>query len=103
MDQPRDASLAVHKGFWQGITMQNLYTVFANPEARQANEVMLADYNQLFREEFPQCRRDIQSCLPSWAQWIVLTKDPLDDEDDVEIMSESNGLSANSGNNQHVL
>lgn len=41
--------------------------------------MLLADFDWLFGQNFPQCRRDIRPFLELWAQHISLDKDPSDE------------------------
>ena len=80
--QKRD-TLAVSQGFWKGITMENLYSVFAPAEPREASCPLLADYDQLLGENFLRCRRDIRPYLQPWARNISLEEGACDtDQDD---------------------
>lgn len=83
---PREG-LVVHQGFWKGINAANLYTAFAPEEGRLAECALLANYNDIFGENFLRCRRDIRPYLQPWTQGISLAGDPSDVEDSFELES----------------
>jgi hypothetical protein len=75
-------ALKVEGGFWEGISINNLYTAFAPPEPVESDAILLADYDRLFGQDFPHCRKDIRPFLEPWAQHISLDEDPSDESDD---------------------
>ncbi|KAG8157771.1 hypothetical protein KVR01_012433 [Diaporthe batatas] len=81
MTQPRE-NLEVRGGFWKGITIENLYTVFRPAEAREAEQSHLADYNQLFGQDFMRCRQDLKPYLQPWARGLSLEEPAPDGDSD---------------------
>jgi hypothetical protein len=74
MMEPRDSSLQVHEGYWEGITHSDL-VIFSLSEGRQAEVLILADYTRIFKN-FVQCRQDIRPYLQPWAAYIELEEMP---------------------------
>lgn len=85
--------LNIYKGFWRGITISNLYSVFAPPKLYEANSPHQANYSKLFGDDFSRCRRDIRPFLPSWAHTVRLTEELSDNEDN----DAANGSAAEGG------
>jgi hypothetical protein len=93
MTQARE-KLAVRDGFWKGISIDNLYTVFRPAEAREAELPHLADYTQLFGEDFERCRQDLKPHLQPWAQHLSLEEQDPDyvlDKSEESIGEQSSG------------
>ncbi|RWA10339.1 hypothetical protein EKO27_g4766 [Xylaria grammica] len=70
MIRPRN-TLAVKHGFWEGISTDNIYDVFAAEEPRAPQFRFLADYTVLF-SQFEACQSDIRPFVQDWARKISL-------------------------------
>lgn len=85
MTQDRQ-ELHVQDGFWRGITLSNLFSVFSPSEPRESDVPLLADYDRLLGADFLRCRKNIRPYLPAWA--IALSFDNMA-EDLVTVDSDS--------------
>lgn len=48
-------TLHVQEGFWKGITLSNLFSVFLPSEPRESDVPLLADYDRLLGADFLRC------------------------------------------------
>lgn len=71
-------TLDVQEGFWAGLNAANLHMCFSPAEQRHSDIEFRADYNLLFGEHFPRCRKNMRPFLPQWARHLTIQHSPVD-------------------------